>query len=262
MVHHLRVFAIGGLISYRALFNWAKPAIYIPTMLGSTLFQILFFAYVGRNAQLRDDAYFVVGNAVQISAMAGIYGMAMAIGGERFQGTLSPLLVTPANRLPLFLGRMVPQIANGLIVSAFGFVMSRLLLDFHPPLSSVPALALVVLVSATSCTCFGACFGAIGLRVRDVFVGANVVYFLMLLLCGVNVPLETLPGWLQAIGRGLPLTHGIEAARAVAEGASLSAVSGPLGTEALIGAVYAAAGFGLFRLFEIEGRRRATLEIL
>jgi ABC-2 type transport system permease protein len=258
----LRVFLIGGLISYRALFNWAKPAIYIPTMLGSTLFQILFFAYVGRNAQLRNDAYFVVGNAVQISAMAGIYGMAMTIGGERWQGTLSPLLVSPAGRLPLFLGRMVPQIANGLVVSAFGFVMSALLLDFDPPLSAVPALALVVLVSATACTCFGACFGAIGLRTRDVFVGANVIYFLMLLLCGVNVPLDTLPGWMEAIGRGLPLTHGIEAGREIAAGASLADVWTPLATEAAIGALYALVGFGLFRFFEIEGRRRATLEIL
>ena len=46
----LRVFFVGGLISFRALFNWIKPSIYIPTMLGSPLFQILFFAYLGRYA--------------------------------------------------------------------------------------------------------------------------------------------------------------------------------------------------------------------
>jgi ABC-2 type transport system permease protein len=261
-VTSLRVFAIGGLISYRALFNWARPAIYIPTMFGSTLFQILFFAYVGRNAQLRNDAYFVVGNAVQISAMAGIYGMAMAIGGERWQGTLSQLLVSPAKRLPLFLGRMVPQIGNGLIVSAFGFAMSALLLDFHPSWSSVPALALIVLVSATACTCFGSAYGAIGLRARDVFVGANIIYFLMLLFCGVNVPLDTLPDWMESIGRALPLTHGIMAAREVADGAPLADVWDLVATEALIGAVWATVGFALFRFFEAEGRRRATLEIL
>ena len=262
MTNALRIFAIGGVISYRALFAWARPGIYIPTMLGSTLFQILFFAYMGRFAELRDDSYFVVGNAIQISAMSGIYGMAMTIGGERWQGTLSPLLVSPAHRLPIFLGRMVPQIANGLIVSAFGFVMSRLLLDFHPPLSSLPALAAVVLVSATSCTCFGAMFGAIGLRARDIFVMANIIYFSMLLFCGVNVPPDTLPGWMEAVGNILPLTHGIEAGREIAAGASLGDVGGLVLTEALIGAVYAALGFALFRFFEYEGRRRATLEIL
>ena len=45
-----RVFTIGGLISYRALFNWMAPAQYIPTMLAGPLFQILFFTYLGRFA--------------------------------------------------------------------------------------------------------------------------------------------------------------------------------------------------------------------
>ena len=262
MTTAFRIFWVGGLMSYRALFNWAHPAIYIPTMLGSPLFQILFFAYIGRYAQLRDDSYFVVGNAVQVSAMAGIYGMAMAIGGERFQGTLSPLLASPANRFALFMGRMLPQLANGLFVSVWGFLVGRLLLDFDPPLSSLPPLALIVVISVLSCTAFGACYGSIGLRARDVFVGANVIYFLMLLFCGVNIPLEELPGWMQAIGSCLPLTHGIEAAREVAAGATLGDVWDLVATEALVGAAYAAAGYVLFRYFEAEGRRRATLDIL
>jgi ABC-2 type transport system permease protein len=86
------------------------------------------------------------------------------------------------------------------------------------------------------------------------------VYFLMLLVCGVNVPLETLPGWLEAVGRSLPLTHGLEAARRVADGEGLGDVAGLVATEAAIGAAYAAVAFALFRLFELEGRRRATLE--
>jgi ABC-2 type transport system permease protein len=262
MTNALRVFWVGGLMSYRALFNWATPAIYIPTMLGSPLFQILFFAYVGRFAQLQDDAFFVVGNAVQVSAMAGIYGMAMAIGGERWQGTLGPLLASPANRVALFLGRMIPQVVNGLVVSAWGFLVGWLFLDFDPPLSSLPALAFVVVVSTLSCVAFGACYGAIGLRARDVFVGANIIYFLMLLFCGVNVPLDELPGWMQAIGSALPITHGIEAAREVAAGASLVDVWDLVATEALVGVAWAAVGFVLFRFFEIEGRRRATLDIL
>lgn len=258
----LRIFALGGLLSYRALFSWARPSIYIPTMLGSPLFQILFFAYVGRYAGVRDDAFFVVGNAVQVSAMAGIYGTAMAIGGERQQGTLSAVLSSPANRAALFLGRTVPFLLNGLFVSAFGFAVGWLLLDFDPVVSSLPSLALVTLVSAGSCTCLGAAFGALGLRAREVMVIANLVYFLMLLFCGVNVPLDELPGWMETIGRGLPLTHGIEAARAVAAGSPLGDVGGLVATEAAIGAAYAALGYLLFRVFEVESRRRATLEIL
>jgi ABC-2 type transport system permease protein len=261
-VNNLRVFLVGGYISYRALFAWIHWSIYVPTMLGSPLFQILFFAYVGRFAGLRDDAFFVVGNAVQVACMAGIYGMAMTIGAERWTQTLSPLLATPANRFALFMGRALPNFANGLIVSAFGFAVGWALLEFDPPLSSLPALALCVAVSAASCTALGMVIGSVGLRARDVMFLANLVYFLLLLFCGVNIPLEELPAPLEAIGRALPLTHGIEAAREVAAGAPLSAVDHLLATEAAIGAAYALLAYGIFRWLEIESRRRASLETI
>jgi ABC-2 type transport system permease protein len=256
----LRIVAVGGLLSYRALFSWARPALYIPTLLGSPLFQILFFAYVGRSAGVRSDSFFVVGNAVQVSAMSGVYGMAMAIGGERFTGTLSAILSSPANRAALFLGRTLPYLVNGMVVSAFGFGVGTLLLDFHPPARTVPALALAVAVSSASCTALGAALGALALRARDVLVGANVVYFLMLLFCGVNVPLSELPGWMAAIGRSLPLTHGIQAARRIAAGEPVPWRL--VATESAIGVAYAVVAYGLFRVFEAEARRRATLELL
>ena len=63
MTAALRVFVVGGGISYRALFNWISPGMYVTTMLGSPLFQILFFVYLGRYAGSQDDDFFVVGNA-------------------------------------------------------------------------------------------------------------------------------------------------------------------------------------------------------
>ena len=258
----LRVFFVGGYIAYRALFNWMRPSIYIPTMLGAPLFQVLFFAYIGRYTRLEDDAFFVVGNAVQLSSMAGIYGMAMTIGGERWTQTLSPLLATPANRLALFLGRGVPLLANGILTSAFAFGVGWWLLDFSLAAETIPALLVVVVVSAAACTSLGLVIGALGLRARDVFFLANLVVFLLVLLSGANVPLDALPGWVEAISRSLPLTHGILAAREVAAGASLGDVSGLVWTEAGIGAAYAALAYALFRFFEHEGRRRASLETI
>jgi ABC-2 type transport system permease protein len=261
-VNSLRVFVIGGALSYRALFSWQKPSYYIPTMLGHPLFQVLFFAYLGRFSHVRNDAFFVVGNSVQVCAMASVYGMAMTIGGERWTQTLAPLLATPANRLALFLGRALPQIVNGFAVSAFAFAAGWLLLRFDPPFSSVPGLALIVLLSTTSCAGFGLVVGALGLRLRDVFTVSNPAYFLMLLFCGVNIPLSALPGWMATIGRGLPLTHGIEAARKVAGGESLGSAGGLLWREAAIGACYFAVAYALMRIFETEGRRRASLELV
>jgi ABC-2 type transport system permease protein len=262
MRENLRVFFVGGYYAYRALFNWMHWSHYIPTMLGGPTFQLLFFVYVGRFANLQNDEFFVTGNAIHLSAMAGIFGMAMTIGGERWTQTLSPLMATPANRLAMFLGRALPLIANGIVTSAFVFVVGWVLLDFDMAAAQIPALAVVIVASAFACTAFGLVVGAVGLRARDVFFLANIVVYTLLLVCGANVPLDTLPGWMQTIASGVPLTHGIEAARAVADGAGLSEVDHLVWTELAIGAAYAAVGYALFRFFEFEGRRRASLETI
>ncbi|MPZ70083.1 MAG: ABC transporter permease, partial [Actinobacteria bacterium] len=245
-----RVLFVGGMIAYRALFNWIRPAIYIPTMLGSPLFQILFFAHLGRYSGLGDTNFFVVGNAVQVSAMSAIYGATMTLANERYFGTIAQLLATPANRAALFLGRTLPVIANGLIVSTFGFLVGAAFLDFRMDASQIPAVALVVTLTVVSCTGLGMMLGSIGIRARDVFFASNLAYFMMLLMCGVNIPIDSLPGWMQAISKSLPLTHGIAAARRLASGETLGAVSGLIRTELLIGATYGFLAFVLFRYFE------------
>lgn len=256
----IRVFFVGGLISYRALFNWISPSMYIPTMLGSPLFQLIFFTKLGQYARAQSADFYIVGNSVQVAAMASIYGMAMAIANERSFGTLGPLLATPANRAAVFLGRGLPVLGNGLFVSLFTFLAGALFLGFRPGLSSLPALAAVVVVTTTACTAFGMMLGSIGLRAKDYMFAANLTYFLMLLFTGVNIPLEVLPGWMSAISRVLPLTHGIAAARLVAGGAALGSVAGLVWTELGIAVAYAAGAFLLFRLLEREARRAAVLD--
>jgi ABC-2 type transport system permease protein len=256
----LRIFFVGGVIAFRGLFNWIRPAMYIPTMLGSPLFQLIFFTKLGQYAHAEARDFYVVGNSVQVCAMSSVYGMTMAISNERQAQTLGPLLASPANRAAVFLGRGVPVLANGLFVSAFTFGVGAVLLGFHPGWHAVPALVAIVLVTVASCTAFGMLLGSVGLRAKDVFFAANLAYFLMLLFCGVNIPLDVLPGWMSLIGRCLPLTHGIAAARDVAAGSSFASVAGLVLTEAGIAVAYAAAGFVLFRFFEHESRRSAVLD--
>jgi ABC-2 type transport system permease protein len=47
--HWFSVFLVGGNLAYRGLFNWIHPAIYVPTMLGAPLFQLIFFTKLGRD---------------------------------------------------------------------------------------------------------------------------------------------------------------------------------------------------------------------
>ena len=260
MTNALRIFFVGGLTSYRALFGWLTPWIYIPTLLVVPVFQMLLFAYIGRAAGYQNDAFFVVGNALQSAALPCIFAMGHTISGERYQQTLSCILATPARRVPLFLGRALPVIGNGVFVSGFTLAVGAVLLDFDPALDSLPSLAVVVVVTAFACTGMGLLNGGIGLRVRETSVLSNVLLGFLLIFCGVNVPLDDLPNWMSTVAQGLPLTHGIQAARRVVDGDTLAEVRGLVATELGIGVVYLAFGFGVLRFFEIRSRRYATLE--
>jgi ABC-2 type transport system permease protein len=129
------------------------------------------------------------------------------------------------------------------------------------PGAALPGLALVVAVSAFACTGLGLAAAALALRVRETAVLANFVMGVLLIFCGVNVTLDALPGWMAAAGRAMPLTHGIEAARGLAAGRGWSQVASLVTEEAGIGLVYLLVGLGMLRVFEVESRRRASLEL-
>jgi ABC-2 type transport system permease protein len=256
----LRVFFVGGLTSYRALFTWLSPWILIPTFLVSPIVQILLFAYLGRTTGVADDRFFLIGNAIQYAAIPCLFAMSNTIGGERQQSTLALLLASPARRIPLFLGRALPVILNGFLVAAVSLAGGALALRVALPAGTLAPLALAVAVCTFSCTGLGLACAALALRVRETAVLANVFFGVLLIFCGINVPMANLPGWMAAIGEWLPLTHGIAAARRVAAGAALSTVAPGLTREAATGTLYLLVGLALLGWFERDSRRRATLD--
>ena len=69
------------------------------------------------------------------------------------------------------------------------------------------------------------------------------------LACGVFFPLEQLPGWLQVIAQGLPLTHAVALARPLMNGAVPEAV----GVHLIVLIAYAA--LGLYAALMLARRR-------
>jgi ABC-2 type transport system permease protein len=259
-VNALRIFFVGGVTSYRALFNWISPWVYIPHTLGYPVFEILFFAYLGRYANVQSDEFFLVGNAFMAIAITGFFGMGNAVGGERRSQTLATLLASPANRFALFLGRAVPSIATGFVTAVFAFTICSFILHAHFAAGELARLAVSGLVSSFACTSFGLCLGSLGLRGRSVSLLADMIGGSMLLVSGANVPLERLPGAVRAVSNVIPLTHGIQAGRRLAAGGSLADAAHLLALEALVGCAYFCLGVVMLRLLEYEGRRSAALE--
>ena len=256
----IRIFFVGGVTSYRALFNWVNPWVFVPQTLGYPIFEILFFSYLGRFADVQSDKFFLIGNAFMALAMTGFFGMGNAVGGERRSQTLPTLLASPANRLALFLGRAVPSILTGFTVAVTAFTVCAIVLGVTFTKSELAGLAVAGLCSAFACTSFGLCLGALGLRGRSVSLFADTIGGSLLLLSGANVPLERLPAAVQRVSNVLPLTHGIQAGRILGGGGSFADAAHLLRGELLVGCCYLVLGIVMLRVFEYIGRRSATLD--
>jgi ABC-2 type transport system permease protein len=128
-------------------------------------------------------------------------------------------------------------------------------------MSSVAPLAVVIAVATYACTGLGLATAAIALRVREAAVLVNIIFGVLLIFSGANVPLDALPRWMSSFAQVLPLTHGIDAARQLAAGGSWADVGGLVATELAVGTAYLLLGLATLAWFESQSRRLATLEL-
>ena len=266
----LRLFMEGAVLSYRGMFRWLRPITYLASKIVMPLASMIFFTLLGTYGGSKEASFFIIGNAMQIAAVSGIYGVTMSIGGDRWDGTLPYLFGSPANRLMVFFGRSFIHIADGVlgVIIAFGWGILLLGLRFSP--SCAPALLLAILTVVYATSGMGLLMGCVALISRNVMFVNNTVFFLLLLFSGANIPVETLPGWMRGISACLPLTRGIEAARLIIASGGLSAghggMAGSAGAlllrEIMIGTAYLAAGYLLFRVFERRAKMTGSLETM
>jgi len=261
LTRNLRLFWDGALLSYIALFRWLRPMQYLASKIVMPLAQILFFSVLGLYARGPSAVdYYVIGNAMQLTAVNGIFGVTMSIGGDRWEGTLAYLFGTPANRMVMFLGRAFLHLIDGFIGVLLAFGWGVLIFGLDLSAADPAALGTVIFISTLSTAGLGLLMGCLSLVTLNVMFINNTVYFLLLVFSGANIPVATLPDWMQAISWCLPLTRGIAAARLIIRGASLLEVAPLVLGELAVGAVYALLGYSLFRWFEFQAKRRGTLE--
>jgi ABC-2 type transport system permease protein len=130
----------------------------------------------------------------------------LAITRERERGTMENLLAMPLSPLEVMTGKIVPYIAIGLIQATIILLAARFVFGV-PLVGSVTALYGASLL-------FIACNLTVGITLSSLAqnqlqaMQLTFFYFMPnLLLSGFMFPFRGMPGWAQAIGSVLPLTH-------------------------------------------------------
>jgi ribosome-dependent ATPase len=133
--------------------------------------------------------------------------MALAIVREKELGSIINLYVTPVTRLEFLIGKQLPYIAVALI--NFGLMLLMALFVFAVPLKgSFPTLLLGALVYVTATTGYGMLISAFArTQIAALFGTAILTVLPATMFAGMLVPVSSLTGMAQIIGRAFPMTY-------------------------------------------------------
>jgi len=260
-MNNLKVFVSSAIFSFRAQFDWLNPAMWITMKFVLSLSQMAFFAFVGVFAGA-SVPFIAIGNALQSLSWNTVFSVINITGHDKWDGTLPLVLATPAHRMPLFIGRAMIHVLDGLISVAISFAFAAFIFGVNFGQADVLALTLTVFLTAFTMAGFGLLIGGLSFFFRNPMVFANIFTFVLLIFCGVNFPVQSLPTVIQPISYLFPLTYGITAARSAISGGNLIQIAPTLALQLVVGLAAMVIGFLFFRSFENNARKTGKMEAI
>ncbi|MGW3173941.1 ABC transporter permease [Streptomyces sp. NPDC001153] len=232
----------------------------VKTLIGSTVprsvLQPLFLAYLGYLAGgLEGRRFAIVGACVHVLSLATVVKAADSMTEDLTAGTLYRVR-TSRPGLPLVqLTRcwiyLVEAVASALVavVGVCAYFGEWQLMG-----ALLQGSGLFVL-TALSATAFGLAVAAVAALHPASAVLTNFAVYALLVLCGIIAPADRLAAPVRWVSQLLPLTHGAQSLRALADGRPWASQAT---LEALVGAAWLGAGLVLLRRNDRRARQFAT----
>ncbi|WP_292375988.1 ABC transporter permease [Methanosarcina sp. UBA411] len=191
---------------------------------------------------------FITPGVIALTVFMGcISSIGSAIAGEKENGTLVRMLMTPVSKRSVILGKTIYQLILQLARTVVLIFAAYLLVGFNMN-GSWLAVALVLIVFTLSGVGIGIIMSS---RAEDMesFIQLNMLVTMpSMFVTGVFFPLSSVPGWMRCIAYFLPLTYAIDAMRTIMiKGQGLSAISTDLIILTLFAIVTFTLGVHLFR---------------
>ncbi len=182
-----------------------------------------------------------------ILTMTMVMITSIALTRETERGTMENLLATPVRPMEVMIGKTMPYVGVGAIQVTIVLTVATLLFRI-PFTGSFPAFLIAVTVFIFANLMLGYLFSTMARTQMQALQMTFFVFLPSILLSGFMFPFRAMPGWAQAIGECLPLTHFLHIVREVVlKGAGLLDITDDLWPLALILFVLASLALLRFR---------------
>jgi ABC-2 type transport system permease protein len=176
---------------------------------------------------------------------------ALSVTREIERGTMESLLAMPIRPVEIMLGKIAPYVVVGGLQTALILVAARLLFAV-PVIGSLALLVSLTLLFIVANLSVGYTFSTIATNQLQAMQMSFFFFLPNILLSGFMFPFRGMPGWAQAVGEALPLTHYLRIIRGIMlKGATLADVQAD---------VWAMAAFTLVAMAVAVARFRQTLD--
>jgi ABC transporter DrrB family efflux protein len=217
------------MVARRALLRFVRtPQLIVLGTIQGVMFLLVFRYVFGGAMEVQGIRYvdFLVPGFVTTGVLFGVMDAAVGVAGDLEQGFVDRLRSLPIPRLSFLAGRALADTAV-LVYSLALMTLTGFLVGFriHGPVPE--ALAAFGL-----CIVFGFAFAwvfiALGLLAgsTEAAQGMAFLVFPLSFISSAYVPVESMPGWMQAFAEHQPLTYMVDAVRVLTQGETAVAMLG------------------------------------
>ena len=185
-----------------------------------------------------------------ILSMTLVMMTAMAVTREYERGTMESLLSTPVTSAEIMVGKLTPYVLVGMIQTVVVVTAARLLFDLPLASSAAGWLAFVLAVMLFILGNLSLGYFISTLARSQLQAMQMSVFYIMpsIFLSGFIFPFLGMPGWAQAIGEAVPVTHFLRVVRgSLLKDQILTDMSGELLALALIVLIFGGAAIARSR---------------
>jgi len=214
-------------IWYRELLLFVRDQVKVFTFVFTPLFVFLIFGtglkfIIAKNFLGYDFGHFFYPGLIAVSVAAMTLDSTMSIIWDREFGFLKEILVSPASRVDIALGKITGATSRAL-VGSLPLVIIAPFIGLPISFPQILVAILTILVLAWGMSSLGIIISSHIRRLETFNIIIQILIAPMIFLSGAFFPTHNASGWIKTVSNFIPLTYGVDALRYIFLESSLKA---------------------------------------